>query len=207
LTGWWIRDGYLSGDSITALMIDVRNRTGFGVALGIQNDIWAQCIQRIPPLGQHVWNQRFWLSSLRPLCESAAGKIFLSLQPDERVALIIRRMNAEMAGGSLIDVGQTMEEIAEVRRTGFAYSKDTDFGNGSIATLLSDPTSELPMTISVAGRTDEIQTQAGLIRSELPEAIKEARSRWIENTPERLFLPDYGALPRTARQVGAQRGL
>lgn len=205
LTGWWIRDGYLSGDSITSLMIDVRNRTGFGVSLGIQKDIWAQCIQRIPPLGQQVWKEKFGLSALRPLCESAAGKIFLSLQPDERVALIVRRMNAEMTDEPPVDVAQMMEEIGQVRRTGFAYAKDTRFGNGSIATLLSEPGSELPMTIAVAGRTAEIQSQAEFIKTELRAAINEARANWTEQGQQKWLSPNFGTPSLDALKASAEQ--
>jgi DNA-binding IclR family transcriptional regulator len=83
LTSSWLSEEQLSGTELTALMTDLRVRTGGSVVRGIQNDIDLQYIQVVGANSPIQLVMR--IGQLRPLGRTAVGKVLLAQHDDERV--------------------------------------------------------------------------------------------------------------------------
>jgi DNA-binding IclR family transcriptional regulator len=166
LTSSWLREEHLSGADLTTLMIELRDRTGGSVVLGIQNDIDLQYIQVVPakPPVQLVMR----IGQKRPLCRTAAGKVLLAQHADQTVGGIVRRINAR--GEERVSLRRLLAELEDIRRSGLAYSANAASpGAAVIAALI--PGSELPMALGVGGPVEHIAPNRDVISKCLRAAL------------------------------------
>jgi DNA-binding IclR family transcriptional regulator len=154
LTSSWLREVHFSGEQLTALMIDLRDKTGGSVVLGIENDVDLQYIQVIPSKMPVQLVMR--IGQIRPLCRTAVGKVLLARHPDALASAIIRRINAR-GDAEPVAVKPLLEELAEIRRTGLSYSENAaSEGAAVVAALIPVAEGEMPMALGIGGPVEHI---------------------------------------------------
>jgi DNA-binding IclR family transcriptional regulator len=170
LTSSWLREEHFSGEELTMLMTDLRDRTGGSVVLGIQNDVDLQYIQVIPSKLPVQLVMR--IGQLRPLCRTAVGKALLSRKTDPVVTAIVRRINAR-GDEPRVAARPLLAELQKIRSTGLAYSANAaSQGAAVIAALIPVAEGELPMALGVGGPVEQINASRGLIESCLLTALR-----------------------------------
>ena len=134
LTSSWLHEERLTGSELTALMTELRDRTGGSVVLGIQNDIDLQYIQVVPANSPVQLVMR--IGQMRPLCRTAVGKVLLAQHDDERIAAIVRRINARAEPIEKVDVKKLMKDLRDIRRTGIGYSENAASPGAAVVAAL-----------------------------------------------------------------------
>ncbi len=170
LTSSWLREEHYSGEELTQLMTELRDKTGGSVVLGIQSDIDLQYIQVVPSKLPVQLIMR--IGQIRPLCRTAVGKALLSRQSDQVIAGIVRRLNAR-EDGERIAIKTLLAEIAEVRRRNLAYSANAaSQGAAVIAALIPVAEGESPMALGIGGPVELIDANRSLIETSLLSALR-----------------------------------
>jgi DNA-binding IclR family transcriptional regulator len=170
LTSSWLREEHFSGEQLTKLMTELRDKTGGSVVLGIENDVDLQYIQVIPSKMPVQLVMR--IGQMRPLCRTAVGKALLARRPEALAAAIIRRINAR-GDGEPVPVKPLLAELAEIRRTGLAYSANAaSEGAAVIAAVIPMAEGELPMALGVGGPVEHIEANRGMIEFSLLSALR-----------------------------------
>ena len=122
LAGSWIHDEMISDRTLMRVMVDLQAETGDTVVLGAQNGIHVQYLHVL----QGTTTLRLYMrtGALRPLCRTAAGKVLLSLHPDDEVRALVRRINAAQPDpAQRVDLAALLDDLAECRERGFAVSE------------------------------------------------------------------------------------
>jgi DNA-binding IclR family transcriptional regulator len=170
LTSSWLREEHFSGEELTQLMTELRDKTGGSVVLGIQSDVDLQYIQVVPSKLPVQLVMR--IGQIRPLCRTAVGKALLSRQPDQVITGIVRRINAR-EDGERIAAKTLLAEIAEVRRTKLAYSANAaSNGAAVIAALIPSADGEVPMALGIGGPVELINANRTMIETSLLSALR-----------------------------------
>jgi DNA-binding IclR family transcriptional regulator len=170
LTSSWLREEHFSGEELTRLMTELRDKTGGSVVLGIQSDVDLQYIQVVPSKSPVQLVMR--IGQIRPLCRTAAGKALLSRQSDQVIAAIVRRLNAREDGERII-AKTLLAEIAEIRRGKLAYSANAaSQGAAVIAALVPVAEGELPMALGIGGPVELINANRPFIETSLLSALR-----------------------------------
>jgi DNA-binding IclR family transcriptional regulator len=170
LTSSWLREEHFSGEELTRLMTELRDKTGGSVVLGIQSDVDLQYIQVVPSKLPVQLVMR--IGQIRPLCRTAVGKALLARQSDQVIAGIVRRLNAREDGERIV-AKTLLAEIAEVRRSNLAYSANAaSQGAAVIAALVPVAEGELPMALGIGGPVELINASRTLIETSLLTALR-----------------------------------
>lgn len=164
--GMWLHQRLLSQGSLLEFMEMLASRSGHVAMLGMQNGLYAQYIHIVAARSSRVGLKP---GLLRPICRSAVGKVLLSTMEDDQVRRIVRHVNATEDGfPSPVDAEELLAEIAECRRTGFAFSLDSVTpGASAIATRVPTGNLALPMVVAIGVHTWErdrlMQKMMGLL--------------------------------------------
>lgn len=141
---------YLFGDgSVMAALEEISHRTGEMVILAAPAGIVVQYIHVIPatnPVRMHLRT-----GAVRPMIGSAAGHLFLSAMPDDRLQAEIDRLS-ELQAETLIGHDELMRQIRRIRRTGYAISTNTVTpGGGIVAILLPGEYTGTKLAVGIGG--------------------------------------------------------
>jgi DNA-binding IclR family transcriptional regulator len=170
LTSSWLREVHFSGEQLTTLMTELRDKTGGSVVLGIENDVDLQYIQVIPSKMPVQLVMR--IGQIRPLCRTAVGKALLSRHPDTLAAAIIRRINAR-GDAEPVAAKPLLAELAEIRRTGLAYSENAaSEGAAVVAAIIPAAEGDMPMALGVGGPVEHIAANRAQIEFLLLAALR-----------------------------------
>jgi DNA-binding IclR family transcriptional regulator len=170
LTSSWLREQHFSGEELTQLMTELRDKTGGSVVLGIQSDVDLQYIQVVPSRLPVQLVMR--IGQIRPLCRTAVGKALLARQSDQVISGIVRRLNARDDGERIV-AKTLLAEIAEVRRTNLSYSANAaSQGAAVIAALIPVAEGELPMALGIGGPLELINSNRAMIETSLLTALR-----------------------------------
>jgi DNA-binding IclR family transcriptional regulator len=170
LTSSWLREEHFSGEELTQLMTELRDKTGGSVVLGIQSDVDLQYIQVVPSKLPVQLVMR--IGQIRPLCRTAVGKALLARQSDQVISGIVRRLNAREDGERIV-AKALLADIAEVRRSNLAYSAyAASQGAAVIAALVPVAEGELPMALGIGGPVELIDSNRTLIETSLLAALR-----------------------------------
>jgi len=111
----------------------------------------------------------------RPLHRTATGMVLMGALDDEKVALLLRRYNAEVRDcDPPADVQAILHEIARARSQGYYRSMGLATPGASvIAALLATPIRGQRLAVGVGGPLDRVQRNEHTYLAQLQEAISQ----------------------------------
>lgn len=141
--------------------------TGEMVIVGSQNGL---CVQYLSLVSQKNAPQQARLrpGQCRPLHRAGLGIMLLTQKPDNEVARIVRRYNAEAEEGEVIvPESEVLSLVREARVKGYCQTANlVGRGSGTIATLLPWPMVG-PLAIGVGATVDRLSARADFLRQTL----------------------------------------
>lgn len=187
--GNWVEPTVSRAD-IKSLMIAVGERTNQTILLGVPSDLCVRYIDVIP--GRHAMRLDIPVGSRLPLMEAGMGRLLLSEMPDETVEELWQqtrlRIKEEGAQGIrpsdvsnlwnanpfVSPLSEIMEELKQIRRTGFAVSLGRiSLGAGIVCVALPRGPLEQPIGLGIGGLSELISRDAGQILAIVREAARE----------------------------------
>ncbi|MGE0804174.1 MAG: IclR family transcriptional regulator [Burkholderiaceae bacterium] len=135
--GMWLHQRVLAQGSLLDFMEMLASRSGHVAMLAMQNGLYAQYIHIVAARSSRVGLKP---GLLRPICRSAVGKVLLSTMANAEILRIVRNVNAiDTDFPEPVDAKALLAEIADCRRTGFAFSSGSVTpGSSVIATRVPD---------------------------------------------------------------------
>lgn len=168
LLGSWVHRRFNQEHDIEEHLDRLRSRCNESVLLGLQNGLHCQYVCAL--LADDPSRLEVRSGMLRPLSRTAIGKVLLSRMSDTEVALLVRRSNAEFSDHLRVVPSEFMQEIAAVRKTGFAETRgDMTPGVSTIAIGIPTALGNIPMAVGVGGPTDRILEKRELLLDALQE--------------------------------------
>ena len=187
--GNWVEPTVSRAD-IKSLMIAVGERTNQTILLGVPSDLCVRYIDVIP--GRHAMRLDIPVGSRLPLMEAGMGRLLLSEMSDETVEELWQqtrlRIKEEGAQGIrpsdisnlwntnpfVSPLSEIMEELKQIRRTGFAVSLGRiSFGAGILCVALPRGPLEQPIGLGIGGLSELISRDADQILKIVHEAARE----------------------------------
>lgn len=158
LLGSWIDSPRVSDGPLMRLLHRINARSGQAVVLAVRNQL---CVQYIHVLQAVRPARHFFIvkGSRRPLVIAGAGLVLLADLADIEIKRIATRFNAEQDGGAdnRISVCALMEQIGDIRNTGYAFTHDVvTQGGGVIAMRLPDVANEERLVLGLAAPSEII---------------------------------------------------
>lgn len=187
--GNWVEPSVSRAD-IKSLMVAVGERTNQTILLGVPSDLCVRYIDVIP--GRHAMRLDIPVGSRLPLMEAGMGRLLLSEMPDQTVEELWqqtrRRIKEEGAQGIrpsdvsnlwnanpfVSPLAEIMEELKQIRRTGFAISLGRiSLGAGIVCVALPRGPLEQPIGLGIGGLSELISRDAQQILSIVHDAASE----------------------------------
>lgn len=157
---------------LTALMEDLRSKTGETISITTQNDIYVQW-HRIVEGKDLSATQRISEGGSFPLTWSAYGCVLLSRESDTQIDRIIRLINAREPNRlRKADVPRTLAMLRDIRSKGaFLMRNPCMDGASSIATLLPVQIAGRNVAIGVGGDGERIEANREQIMRTLAATV------------------------------------
>lgn len=175
--GEWLEDlGYehiFRGGILSALMDELRDRTGLTVSLTTQNDIhvqWHRIVGDLPP------SMRVPEGTSLPLTWSAYGCILLSRESEAQIDRIIRLINArEPDPACKLNVARMIATLREIRSAETFYMPNRRItAAAAVATLLPVGIAGRSVAVGIGGDAAEIERR----RADLARILVDAVGRY-----------------------------
>ncbi|MES2289086.1 MAG: helix-turn-helix domain-containing protein [Pseudomonadota bacterium] len=171
LLGSWVNSDFFAEGTIISMMKELNERTGDTVVLAVRNGLHIQyihVIQATSPARLHMT-----LGTVRPIAASGAGFAFLSTMTDNEITRLVMRINAEAEEGQeLIKVRDLLEEIAVIRRKGYAFTCDmVTRGGGIIAAPLPRISGQQRMVVGIGGISEVMRGREEELSTVLMEQV------------------------------------
>lgn len=164
-TGWMV-ELFGTDQRLRDLLHDVMERTQAFVTLSTPHDLFMQVLDvALPPDHQAERGTRIAVFG------SSVGSVYLSTLEHREVVRLARRARVSK---DLLPI--VLDQVAQVRRDGFA---DGPIGPGEMwATAMPLPARDqtLPLVLGVAGAAERVRSQVDSFRAIMTDAI----ARWIE---------------------------
>ena len=157
---------------LTALMAELRTRTGETISLTTQNDIYVQW-HRIVEGESLSPSQRISEGGSFPLTWSAYGCVLLSRESDAQIDRVIRLINAREPNPTRkADVAKTSAMLRDVRSKGICMMRNPCMnGAASVAMLLPVQIAGRNVAIGVGGDGERIEANRDAIMRTLTTTI------------------------------------
>jgi DNA-binding IclR family transcriptional regulator len=167
---------YGRGDLLEAVQY-VFEHTNETVAVSSQNDIFIQHIRVVQP--DHGHKIPIPEGSMRVLTHSAPGLALMSRMDAKTIDRVCRQINAYVdERHHRADIGQVMEHISEIRKTGYSVLAAFPFPQASsVAVLLPQTAHGGSLTLGVGGLNERIMRNRGAILDVLNEAVRRYEER------------------------------
>jgi len=167
--GMWLHQRALAQGNLLEFMEMLALRSGHVAILAMQNGLYAQYIHILAARRSRVGLKP---GLLRPICRCAVGKVLLSTIGDEQVLRIVRNVNAtDVDFPDPVPSKTLLREVADCRRTGFAFSADSvTQGSSVIATRVPVDVGGQPLAVGIAVHT----WQREALREAMMELLREA---------------------------------
>jgi DNA-binding IclR family transcriptional regulator len=151
LLGNWVNSQFFAEGAIISMMKEMNEQTGDTVVLAVRNGLHMQYIhvvQATSPARLHMT-----LGTVRPLAASGAGFALLSTMTDSEITRLVMRINAEAEEGqALIKIRDLLDQIAVIRKKGYAFTCDmVTRGGGIIAAPLPRMNGQQRMVVGIGG--------------------------------------------------------
>ena len=166
LLGNWVVGSTDGLAQIQSLAHRLAAETGEMVIVGSQNGL---CVQYLSLVTQKNAPQaRLRPGLCRPLHRAGLGIMLLTQKPDNEVARIVRRYNAEAEEGEVIvPESEVLALVREARVKGYCQTANlVGRGSGTIATLVPWPTVG-PLAIGLGATVDRLSARADFLRQTL----------------------------------------
>jgi DNA-binding IclR family transcriptional regulator len=202
LLGNWVNSQFFAEGTIISMMKEMNEQTGDTVVLAVRNGLHMQyihVIQATSPARLHMT-----LGTVRPLAASGAGFALLSTMTDSEITRLVMRINAEAEEGQmLIRIRELLEQIAVVRKKGYAFTCDmVTRGGGIIAAPLPRMNGQQRMVLGIGGISEVMRYREEELSAVLMGQIDMRfgrGSRNIVQMPQRdLARPDFAPRLQTA---------
>ncbi len=170
LLGGWLQDRLLGEGSLLRLMDSLRTRTGLTVLIGLQRQAAVQYILTLRrSLPQE--DEKMRAGMLRPITRAAVGKALLMSKPEEEVARILLRANAEEPDPARrIPLATFLEDLRRSRERGWTESAGSMRSGLSVLAMLLPPLPDQPpLAIGLGGEAASVEQH----RERLIEALQE----------------------------------
>lgn len=168
--GNWL-SGYIYTDDKYQLLVDeLQELTDETVALASQNDLFIQYILMRAP--EHEYKFTPPLGTMRSLMDSSGGFALLSRMNDETIEKIYRYTKFYKVSNDLAPIEEIMEQVQQVRDTGYSYLKHMPTEQvSSISIPLDETLHNVPLAIGVGGFADRIEKEKDNIVTKMKETI------------------------------------
>ncbi|MEP9355752.1 IclR family transcriptional regulator [Xanthobacter sp. KR7-65] len=156
MLGEWVQGQLFKDGAIIALMTQLQEEVGETIMLAVQNDIYAQYIHTV----QSRELLRYYLKPglLRPICRSAVGLALLSMQTNDRIRKLVKRIEARSGNPTdIVPFEVVLAEVERVRSRGYAYSDQITERVSAVAIPLPAKGSQPPMALGVGGPTHRLE--------------------------------------------------
>jgi DNA-binding IclR family transcriptional regulator len=172
LLGSWLQDQLFGQGSLVASMERLRLRTGQTVMIGLRQGVHVRFILSLQSRSSPA--PRYPVGVLRPVCQSAVGKVLLSDLADAEALRIARHANAmQVDPAERVSTRELLAELAQVRAQGWALSMDYPQRNlATLAVALPQMAGQPPMALTVGSRKSTMQTKHGQLLTELRAACR-----------------------------------
>lgn len=193
LLGSWVNSHFFAEGAIISAMKELNEMTGDTVILAVRNGIHVQYIhvlQATSPARLHLT-----LGTARPIAASGAGFALMVTMTDHEITRLVMRINAEAsAEQELIRVRELLDQVAEVRRKGYAFTCDkVTRGGGIIAAPLPRMSGQARMVIGIGGISEVMRAREDELASALLGQIEQRFSRQSRNVVS-LPRPETGQI-------------
>lgn len=174
LLGSWLQDELFGQGSLVAVMERLRQRTGQTVMIGLRQGIHVRFILSLQ--GKEANGILYPVGVLRPVCRSAVGKVLLSALSDAQVLRIARHANAEEPPENRVSTRELLDEMAHIRRQGWAMTVDYPLPNrATLAVALPDIEGQHPMALTIGSRKPKLLARHANFLEELRDACRQLR--------------------------------
>ena len=172
LLGAWLQDELFGQGSLVTVMERLRQRTGQTVMIGLRQGIHVRFIFSLR--GKDPRSLLYPVGELRPVCRSAVGKMLLSSLPNSEILAIARHANAaEQASEDRVSTRALLEEIAEIRKLGWALTIDyPQPDRATLAVALLDMKDQPAMAITIGARKQVMLARREQFLAELQSACR-----------------------------------
>jgi DNA-binding IclR family transcriptional regulator len=162
--GAWITATYGGGGRLSDLIAEVHAATGMTVTISTPNDLFMQVIDSLVPEGERA--ERGLSVSL---FGSAIGSAYLAMLNDAEVLRLADRARMPAA-----DIPEVLEDLARIRRDGFADGATGGSAYWSMAMALPMHGLSVPTVLGLAGAPEAVRDRL----DELHAIMRDALARW-----------------------------
>ncbi|MDR3474288.1 MAG: helix-turn-helix domain-containing protein [Devosia sp.] len=176
LLGMWLEASLLHNGAVLRLLNDVNEQTGEHVLLAVRHGLEVRYIYTLA--ARHPDRPHIRTGTIRRLGRSGAGNLFLATQPDNQIATLVRRINAEETDPAYrIELKPLMVEVAEIRERGYSLSIDrVTPGIGGVNVLLPQINRTQPMAISLSSLSGIVTRQ----HEDIVQCIRDSIARHLD---------------------------
>jgi DNA-binding IclR family transcriptional regulator len=177
LLGNWINPPLFAEASLPRLLRAIKARSGLLVLLVAKNGGYSQCYQVLNRSAEVEKLIRIGLK--RPLAAAIAGRVLLSMMPDDEIKRLYHRLNAYAACREyVVNVRELIESLKEIRRAGYLCDASPGVdGQGLIAVPLPGEATGRPLVIGLGGPYEVLKSReaeyVGVIREEIAIHLKD----------------------------------
>lgn len=183
LLGIWVNDALLADGTIVRLMYRLRDETSCTAVLGIQSGQHMQYISVVKG-SEASGHTDVGTGALRPLLQSAMGRIVLSLKSRAEVRALVSRINAHEPPSRQMRLNDLLTRLEACRERGWDFSEGLATpGSGIIAMLLAAPRHQPPMVLGLGGRISVLRSNRERFVEALRQVVKAHREH-MEALPQ-----------------------
>lgn len=175
LTTAWIEEHLYSEQSVLAMMEKVLHNTGHTVMIGKREGSSVRYMHVLQATRVGSFTSKIGL--LRPLFRSATGKMLLTTLAERDVGRLLLDANArEVDPDHRVHIDSALQARKTAMLDGYAVSRGTSVrGAAALAILLPCAKGDEPMTLSLGGPIEEIESELPSLLAVLREAVSPFR--------------------------------
>ncbi|MGB3067258.1 MAG: helix-turn-helix domain-containing protein [Ottowia sp.] len=154
----WIEEQLFTEQGLLRLMQGILDACGHTVMIGTQQGVHVRYLHVLQATRQGRFIAK--TGSLRPLFRSAPGRMLLTAHPEKNIGLLLRKANALENDERLhVELKAALSDRRKAIRNGYAMSLGTSTpGASALAILLPVPRGHEPLTLSLGGPINEIES-------------------------------------------------
>ena len=175
LLGDWLRDTPLASDRLRRALDRVVERSGESAFLSTPNDVAMQVTHIVR--GPQPITLNVVPGQTVPMASSAVGHAFLATRGERERAALLRRIRREHPESAPADPVALEQQLATVRRRGWAAAYDVLPGVGAVAVALPADAGSPVAAICVGGPAPRIAARERELGAILRECARRTRTR------------------------------
>jgi DNA-binding IclR family transcriptional regulator len=187
LLGSWVNSQFVVEGSLISMLKELNEKTGDTIVLAMRNGLYVQYIHVVQATSHARLHMA--LGTVRPIAASGAGYAVLSAMSTTEVTRLVMRINAEAEEGHpLIQLRELLDELALIRRKGYAFTCNmVTPGGGMIAALLPRTAGQAQLVVGIGGISEVMRSRETELATILLQQIK---STFGKQSPNLLSFRD-----------------